>query len=115
MNDKFIAERVTQLRLTKNKLSEYKLSLELGLSRTYIGMVTRGKTKPSMGVFLAICEYFEITPVQFFAPYLTDKLNSLMMDINELADEDIDCLCRIVEAFLNEKKLKKQDEQTRKG
>ena len=54
MNDKFIAERVTQLRLTKNKLSEYKLSLELGLSRTYIGMVTRGKTKPSMGVFLAI-------------------------------------------------------------
>lgn len=50
MNDKFISDRITQLRLAKGD-SEYHVSLEIGRSRTYIGMITSGKAVPSMRVF----------------------------------------------------------------
>lgn len=63
--DEYIRQRITQLRLQKN-LSEYKLSHELGHGDSYIRGITSGKSLPSMKEFLYICEYFEITPKEFF-------------------------------------------------
>lgn len=63
--DEYIHQRITQLRLQKN-LSEYKLSHELGHGDSYIRGITSGKSLPSMKEFLYICEYFEITPKEFF-------------------------------------------------
>lgn len=91
MNDKFISDRITQLRLAKGD-SEYHVSLEIGRSRTYIGMITSGKAVPSMRVFLAICEYFDISPAQFFAPYLTPEVSKIAQSISELTEQDIACL-----------------------
>ena len=65
MNEEFIRDRITQLRLSK-KISEYKMSYDLGHSRGYINNISSGKSLPSMLEFLYICEYFEITPAQFF-------------------------------------------------
>lgn len=65
MNEEFIRERITQLRLEKD-VSEYRMSYDLGHSRGYINNITSGKVLPSMGEFLAICEYFNITPQEFF-------------------------------------------------
>lgn len=64
-NEQFIRDRITSLRLQKN-LSEYQLSLELGHSRGYINNISSGKTLPSMSEFLNICDYFHITPKEFF-------------------------------------------------
>ena len=64
-DEKFIRERITKLRLNKN-ISEYRMSLDLGHSDSYIRNITSGKALPSMAEFLYICEYFNITPKEFF-------------------------------------------------
>lgn len=61
----FVRERITQLRLQKG-VSEYKMSYDLGHSRGYINNISSGKTLPSMTEFFAICDYFGISPVEFF-------------------------------------------------
>lgn len=65
MDEEFIRNRITELRLKKG-ISEYQLSLELGQNRGYIQAISSGRALPSMKQFLNICEYFEITPLQFF-------------------------------------------------
>ena len=65
MDETFIRNRITELRL-KRGISEYQLSLDLGQNRSYIQAISSGRALPSMKQFLNICEYFEITPLQFF-------------------------------------------------
>lgn len=65
MDEQFIRERITQLRMQKG-VSEYKMSYDLGHSRSYINNISSGKALPSMCEFLAICDYFEISPIAFF-------------------------------------------------
>ena len=60
MDTQFIRDRITQLRLKKG-VSEYKMSYDLGHSRSYIYNISSGKCLPPMGEFLQICDYFEIT------------------------------------------------------
>lgn len=65
IDEEFISKRLTELRLKKD-VSEYQMSLELGHSRSYIQSISSGRVMPSMKEFLAICEYLDITPMQFF-------------------------------------------------
>lgn len=65
MDEKFIRERITQLRLRKG-VSEYQMSYDLGHSRGYVYNISSGKALPPMKEFLAICEYFELSPQEFF-------------------------------------------------
>ena len=65
IDDSFIRNRITQLRIQKN-ISEYKMSLDMGHSGSYINSIASGKAMPSMGEFLYMCEYFGITPAEFF-------------------------------------------------
>ena len=65
MDEEFIRNRITELRLKKGA-SEYQMSLALGQNRSYIQGISSGRSLPSMAQFLKICDYFEITPLQFF-------------------------------------------------
>lgn len=65
MDANFIRERITKLRLQKG-VSEHRMSLDLGHARSYVHGIVSGRTLPSMAEFLAICDYFEITPQTFF-------------------------------------------------
>ena len=65
MYAEFVRDRITKLRLQKG-VSEYKMSYDLGHSRGYINNISSGKTLPSMIEFFAICDYFGITPEEFF-------------------------------------------------
>lgn len=65
MFEDFVRERITQLRLKKG-ISEYQMSYDLGHSRGYIYNISSGKALPPLKEFFAICDYFEITPQQFF-------------------------------------------------
>ena len=65
MNEQFLRDRITQLRLRKG-VSEYQMSLELGHSRGYIQNISSGKSLPSVEGLFEICDYFELTPAQFF-------------------------------------------------
>lgn len=93
MNEKFIRERITELRIQKN-ISEYKMSLDLGHSKSYIQSISSGKALPSMSEFLYICEYLDITPKEFFDVNDTEtiKLHQLFISAKELNNEDLDVL-----------------------
>ena len=65
MDIEFVRERITKLRLQKG-VSEYKMSYDLGHSPGYVYNISSGKALPPLKEFFAICDYFEITPQQFF-------------------------------------------------
>ena len=102
MDEKFIAERITGLRIQKN-ISEYKMSLELGQSKSYVQGISSGKAMPSMKQFLNICDYFDISPAEFFAaeyddPQTLHKVTSLFLQLSSKdADRIIDLMSRLVE------------------
>lgn len=83
----YIRNRITELRMKKD-VSEYQMSLDLGQSRNYIQGISSGKALPSMAQFLNICEYFRITPMQFFdgetlCPQLVRKAMDGMCGLND--------------------------------
>lgn len=97
MDAKFIRDRITQLRLQKG-VSEYQMSYDLGHSRSYIYNISSGKSLPPMAEFLQICDYFGITPSQFF----DDSAQSpslLQTAIEELRKLDCDDLILIISAL----------------
>ena len=61
----WFSKRLTELRLQKN-VSARDMSLSLGQSESYTNKIENKRTLPSMAVFFYICEYFEITPQEFF-------------------------------------------------
>lgn len=88
MDADFVRERITQLRLQKD-VSEYKMSYDLGHSRGYINNIFSGKTLPSMTEFFAICDYFGISPVEFFDTTTANpKLSRSVLEALEQLDED---------------------------
>lgn len=87
MDENFIRDRITQLRLRKG-VSEYQMSYDLGHSRGYVYNISSGKSLPPMKEFLTICDYFELSPQQFFDenmqnPELIQKALSGMKQLNE--------------------------------
>lgn len=90
MDEEFIRNRITELRLKKGA-SEYQMSLALGQNRSYIQGISSGRSLPSMAQFLKICDYFEITPLQFFdAEAVNPQLIRKAMDgMRKLKDEDL--------------------------
>lgn len=88
--EEFVRNRITQLRLSKG-LSEYQLSYDLGHSRSYINNISSGKSLPSLGEFFQICDYFDITPSEFFDsennhPVL---IKNLCQELKGLSEDDL--------------------------
>lgn len=93
----FVRERITKLRLHKN-ISEYQLSYALGHSRGYINNISSGKSLPSLNELFSICDYFEITPAEFFDepndnPILIAEIKE---ELRDLEDEDMRLLLTII-------------------
>ena len=94
----YIRDRITQLRMSKN-VSEYQMSLDLGQNKNYIQGISSGKALPSMRQFFNICDYFEITPSQFFdsdliRPQLIQKAAGGM---KYLSEDDILLILNLIE------------------
>ena len=75
------AKRLSELRQQKG-VSARDMSLSLGQSESYINQIENQKSLPSLTVFFYICEYFGITPKEFF-----DYDNENPSLSKELADE----------------------------
>lgn len=104
MDDKFVRERISLLR-TNLGISEYKMSLDLGHSKSYIQSISSGKALPSLSEFLYICEYLGVTPKEFFdtkqpEPQLVHKLTE---QVRTLSKSDLTMLVQFAER-LGEKK-----------
>ncbi len=98
----YIRDRITQLRMKCN-VSEYQMSLELGQNKNYIQGISSGKALPSMTQFLNICDYFEITPMQFFDAESPDPqlARKVLEEVKGLSDEDVLLLLSLVKRLRN--------------
>lgn len=93
-DDVFIRNRISQLRMQKG-ISEYKMSLDLGHSKGYIQSITSGRALPSMNEFLAICDYLEVTPKDFFNQEITTPaLVNRVINYATMMDEE--CLTALL-------------------
>ena len=90
MNTIFIRDRITQLRIKKG-VSEYQMSYDLGHSRSYMYNISSGKSLPPMAEFLEICNYFDITPSQFFNDNSENPalLQTAIEELKKLNDDDL--------------------------
>lgn len=101
MHEDFIRERITQLRLKKG-VSEYQMSYDLGHSRGYIYNISSGKALPPIKEFLAICDYFEITPQQFFddSTQNPELIQKAVIGMKQLSESDMLMLLGIINRML---------------
>ncbi len=65
MYEDFVANRIMQLRQEK-KVSAREMSLAIGQNVNYINRIENKLNLPSLQGLFYICEYFNITPKEFF-------------------------------------------------
>lgn len=91
---------MVQLRMNKG-VSARDMSLSIGQSPNYINGIEGGKNYPSMETFFYICDYFEVTPKEFFDLQSTNpaKVSELMEIVKSLPNEHIDLLIELSKAI----------------
>ncbi len=98
MYEEFVRNRISRLRISKG-VSEYQMSYDLGHSRGYIYNISSGKSLPPMSEFFAICNYFGITPAEFFeeensCPELVSKAAE---ELKTLSESDVRLVLKLIE------------------
>ena len=92
-SEKLKLDFCNRLRSLRNQrgISAREMSLSLGQNVNYINLIENGKRLPSMEGFFFICEYFGLTPVDFFGG---EKGESETQD-EAAQQEDQDILSRL--------------------
>ncbi|MBR1692995.1 MAG: helix-turn-helix transcriptional regulator [Lachnospiraceae bacterium] len=101
MEREAFGKRVAQLRMNKG-VSARDMSLSLGQSPGYINNVENGVNLPSMTVFFYICDYFHITPKDFFDTSIPNpcKTSELTAATKGLSDEQLDHLIALAKGLV---------------
>lgn len=99
--EKMTQERIAALCLSRS-VSERKVSNDLGHSDGYLNSITRGRALPAMKEFFYICEYFNITPKEFFEDGSSDPafLRELIADLKRLDAKQLEHLSALVKTML---------------
>lgn len=97
MDLEYIGKRITELTTARN-LSERKVSMDLGHNGSYINNIVTQKALPSLKGLFAICDYFEMTPKEFFSGNEEKSLKKQQAKIliDTLEDEDLDSIIDII-------------------
>lgn len=95
-------QRLTELRIQKG-VSARDMSLSLGQSESYINKIENRRTLPSFSGFIYICEYFGLTPQEFFnentaAP---GKTKELIQEIEKLTPVQTEHILQVVKDITN--------------
>ncbi|NJE73855.1 XRE family transcriptional regulator [Pseudoflavonifractor sp. SW1122] len=90
MYEEFTQGRIAQLR-TEKKVSARDMSLSLGQNNSYINQIENGKSLPSLQGLFYICEYFGITPQEFFdrGNLYPAQLGPVVEDLKNLDQETL--------------------------
>ena len=93
---KWFVERLSSLRLEKG-ISARDMSLSLGQSESYINKIENHRTMPSMIGFFSICEFFEISPSEFFDVGISSPTayKELIASLSKLSPQKISHLTQI--------------------
>lgn len=97
MDESYIADRITELRLARN-ISEYQMSLELGQSKSYIQGISSKKNLPSVKQLFNIADYFDMTLSEFFEPDNQDSptVRKAIQELRKLSDDDVKLLLAVI-------------------
>ena len=89
--------RLTELRMAKG-VSARDMSLSLGQSESYINKIENKRMLPSFSGFLYICDYFQITPEEFFNQRVSvpEKTKELLRELEKLTPEQTVHILQIV-------------------
>jgi transcriptional regulator with XRE-family HTH domain len=100
MTKEQFAERLAKLRMNKG-VSARDMSLSIGQSAGYINNIENGVNLPSMTVFFYICEYLEISPMDFFDTDSTNPTKSaeLSKAAKGLDNSQIDMLINLAKGL----------------
>jgi len=90
VDEAFIRNRIADLRIKKG-VSEYRMSYDIGHSKGYIQGISSGRMLPSMAEFLYMCEYFGISPRDFFDEEIDNPvlLQQAIEGLKALNDNDL--------------------------
>ena len=104
MDDNFIGDRISQLRIKKG-VSARDMSLSLGQGVNYINTIENHKSLPSMTVFMYICEYLEISPKEFFDEENNNpkKIKDILCELKHLNDEQLNIILTLIKNFTKNK------------
>lgn len=104
MYEEYTQNRIAQLRIEKN-VSARDMSLSLGQNSSYINQIENKKALPSLQGLFYICEYFGITPQQFFddGDVYPVQLAALVEDMKKLDVTSLEHLAAIVKEMVGNK------------
>lgn len=61
LNYKIMGNRIAQRRKSL-KIKQHVLASQIGISNNYLSSIERGKEKPSLEIFISICNELHVTP-----------------------------------------------------
>ena len=98
--DIFTRNRIAQLR-TQRGISARDMSLSLGQNNSYINQIENGKALPSLQGLFYICDYFGITPQQFFEVEndYPVEIQKLMENLKRLDAKELEQISALVESL----------------
>ncbi len=105
MYEEFVANRIKSLRKQKN-ISAREMSLAIGQNVNYINRIERNYNLPSLQGLFYICEYFNITPQEFFdcssksSPLV---LQEAMRELSALDNDNIKLVISLARALQGKK------------
>jgi len=93
-------KRLVELRMSKG-VSARDMSLSIGQGSSYINNIESGLSYPSMTGFFYICEYFGITPKEFFDTEVVSptKAHDLEVAARGLNNEQMDLLIAVAKGL----------------
>ena len=93
----WFAKRISELRMQRG-VSARDMSLSLGQSESYINKIENRRALPSMQGFFYICEYFDITPREFFDKNINSPqfANELVSELGKLSKTQLEHILMIV-------------------
>lgn len=100
MREKEFAVRLAKLRENKG-VSARDMSLSMGQNPGYINNIESGKSLPSLPGFFYICEYFDISPMEFFDTENSNptKSKELLEAMKNLNSEQLEHLIAIAKGL----------------
>ena len=95
------AQRLAMLR-TKAGVSARDMSLSIGQNPGYINDIESGKSTPSLAGILYICEYFKITPSEFFDTDSANpiRLKTIIEKLKLLNDDQLETISNLVDELV---------------
>lgn len=99
-HENFVRTRIAELRLARN-VSEHKMSLDLGKSGAYMRSISSGLALPSLKELFNIISYFDITPVEFFAPFepQSSTYHKICYQLLEYNEDELNKILRFLDIF----------------